>query len=125
MSKEQWKANGMFLFQFHQTLRTYLEDFIWDFNFYVSKNWPEDPICLHFPGMTSSVRFINFLLSFFPSKPFFLFRLHYLKYQFFLSAHIFSVLQQALLCPHKGETSGTTVVAQTFPQSASTFNPPN
>lgn len=40
--------------KFHQTLRTYLEDFIWEFHFYISKKWPDEPICLHFPGMTSS-----------------------------------------------------------------------
>lgn len=28
---------------------------MWDFHFYVAKNWPEDPICLHFPGCTSTV----------------------------------------------------------------------
>lgn len=46
---------GFFLFQFHQTLKTFLNDRVWDFHFYVSKNWPEQPVCLHFPGMTSSV----------------------------------------------------------------------
>lgn len=38
--------------KFHQTIRTYLKDKIWHFNFYVSKSWPKDPICLHFPGCT-------------------------------------------------------------------------
>ncbi|KAF6213729.1 hypothetical protein GE061_011451 [Apolygus lucorum] len=36
----------------HQTIRTYLRDRVWDFNFYVAKSWPEDPIILHFPGQT-------------------------------------------------------------------------
>lgn len=40
--------------KFHQTVKTYLHDFVWEFHFYVSKNWPDEPICLHFPGMTSS-----------------------------------------------------------------------
>lgn len=40
--------------KFHQTLKTYLNDRVWDFYFYVSKSWPESRICLHFPGMTSS-----------------------------------------------------------------------
>lgn len=43
------------LLQFHQTVKTYLKDCVWEFHFYVSKDWPNDPICLHFPGMTSSV----------------------------------------------------------------------
>ncbi|CAD7082020.1 unnamed protein product [Hermetia illucens] len=38
--------------KFHQTIRTYLNDRIWDFYFYVTKDWPETPICLHFPGCT-------------------------------------------------------------------------
>lgn len=38
--------------KFHQTIKTYLNDRVWQFYFYVSKNWPEDPICLHFPGCT-------------------------------------------------------------------------
>ncbi|KAL5281954.1 hypothetical protein ACFFRR_005319 [Megaselia abdita] len=38
--------------KFHQTIKTYLNDRIWQFHFYVSKKWPEDPICLHFPGCT-------------------------------------------------------------------------
>jgi hypothetical protein len=25
---------------------------VWQFYFYVSKNWPEDELCLHFPGCT-------------------------------------------------------------------------
>lgn len=40
--------------KFHQTLRTLLNDKVFDFHFYVSKSWPEDPICLHFPGMTKT-----------------------------------------------------------------------
>ncbi|XP_071448140.1 uncharacterized protein [Hetaerina americana] len=39
--------------KFHQTIKTYLHDRVWDFHFYVSKSWPEDPIILHFPGITS------------------------------------------------------------------------
>ncbi|XP_053687827.1 uncharacterized protein LOC128737248 [Sabethes cyaneus] len=38
--------------KFHQTIKTYLNDRIWQFYFYVSKTWPKDPICLHFPGCT-------------------------------------------------------------------------
>lgn len=41
-----------FAIKFHQTIRTYLKDKIWQFHFYISKTWPEDPICLHFPGCT-------------------------------------------------------------------------
>ncbi|XP_043522520.1 uncharacterized protein LOC122535228 [Frieseomelitta varia] len=40
--------------KFHQTLLTYIQDRVWDFNFYVANNWPDDAICLHFPGMTLS-----------------------------------------------------------------------
>ncbi|KAL0269520.1 UNVERIFIED_CONTAM: hypothetical protein PYX00_007224 [Menopon gallinae] len=40
--------------KFHQTIKTYLNDFVWEFHFYVARSWPDDPICLHFPGMTSS-----------------------------------------------------------------------
>uniref|UniRef100_A0A1B6MQD7 N-acetyltransferase domain-containing protein n=1 Tax=Graphocephala atropunctata TaxID=36148 RepID=A0A1B6MQD7_9HEMI len=40
--------------KFHQTLRTYLNDRVWDFYFYVSKEWPDQPVCLHFPGMTQT-----------------------------------------------------------------------
>ncbi|XP_049853594.1 uncharacterized protein LOC126334915 [Schistocerca gregaria] len=40
--------------KFHQTLRTYMNDRVWDFHFYVSKTWPDQPVCLHFPGMTNS-----------------------------------------------------------------------
>lgn len=48
---------GMSLYlQFHQTIQTYLNDRIWQFYFYVSKNWPEEPVCLHFPGCTLKVR---------------------------------------------------------------------
>ncbi|XP_073955651.1 uncharacterized protein [Choristoneura fumiferana] len=39
---------------FHQTIQTYRNNKVWDFHFYVAKNWPEDPICLHFPGCTST-----------------------------------------------------------------------
>ncbi|KAG8305904.1 hypothetical protein J6590_059540 [Homalodisca vitripennis] len=46
------------MFQFHQTLRTYLNDRVWDFYFYVSKEWPDQPVCLHFPGMTQTGEFI-------------------------------------------------------------------
>lgn len=38
--------------QFHQTIKTYLNHRIWQFHFYVSKTWPDDEICLHFPGCT-------------------------------------------------------------------------
>lgn len=44
-------------FKFHQTIQTYLNNKVWDFHFYVAKNWPEDPICVHFPGCTSTVRY--------------------------------------------------------------------
>ncbi|XP_011552042.3 uncharacterized protein LOC105383649 [Plutella xylostella] len=40
--------------KFHQTIQTYLNNKVWDFHFYVAKNWPEDPICLHFPGSTGT-----------------------------------------------------------------------
>ncbi|KAJ9596461.1 hypothetical protein L9F63_012500, partial [Diploptera punctata] len=40
--------------KFHQTLKTYLNDRVWDFYFYVSKTWPDTRVCIHFPGMTSS-----------------------------------------------------------------------
>ncbi|XP_076644614.1 uncharacterized protein LOC143354424 [Halictus rubicundus] len=40
--------------KFHQTLLTYTRDKVWDFHFYVANGWPEDAICLHFPGMTLS-----------------------------------------------------------------------
>ncbi|GBP19190.1 hypothetical protein EVAR_11512_1 [Eumeta japonica] len=42
--------------KFHQTIKTYLNNRVWDFNFYVAKTWPEDPICVHFPGCTSTLR---------------------------------------------------------------------
>lgn len=32
-----------------------MNDRVWDFNFYVANDWPDDEICLHFPGMTLSV----------------------------------------------------------------------
>ncbi|CRL04241.1 CLUMA_CG017343, isoform A [Clunio marinus] len=38
--------------KFHQTIKTYLNHRIWQFHFYVSKNWPEEEVCLHFPGCT-------------------------------------------------------------------------
>ncbi|KZC07690.1 hypothetical protein WN55_08010 [Dufourea novaeangliae] len=31
-----------------------MRDKVWDFHFYVANDWPEDAICLHFPGMTLS-----------------------------------------------------------------------
>ncbi|CAL7939209.1 unnamed protein product [Xylocopa violacea] len=40
--------------KFHQTLLTYMRDRVWDFHFYVANDWPDDSICLHFPGMTLS-----------------------------------------------------------------------
>lgn len=40
--------------KFHQTLKTFLNERVWDFFFYVTKTWPEEPVCLHFPGMTKS-----------------------------------------------------------------------
>ncbi|XP_050297231.1 glycine N-acyltransferase-like protein 2 isoform X4 [Anthonomus grandis grandis] len=40
--------------KFHQTLKTYLNDRVWDFHFYVTKTWPEQAVILHFPGMTRS-----------------------------------------------------------------------
>ncbi|XP_063362574.1 uncharacterized protein LOC134651402 isoform X2 [Cydia amplana] len=45
--------------KFHQTIQTYLNNKVWDFHFYVAKNWPEDPICLHFPGCTGSPNIAN------------------------------------------------------------------
>lgn len=48
--------------QFHQTIQTYLNNKVWDFHFYVAKNWPEDPICLHFPGCTSTVSKIRHII---------------------------------------------------------------
>ncbi|XP_030756760.1 glycine N-acyltransferase-like [Sitophilus oryzae] len=38
--------------KFHQTLKTFVNDRVWDFHFYVTKNWPEQAVILHFPGMT-------------------------------------------------------------------------
>ncbi|KAJ1526014.1 hypothetical protein ONE63_009188 [Megalurothrips usitatus] len=40
--------------KFHQALKTFLNDRVWDFHFYVSKSWPDEPVALHFPGMTCS-----------------------------------------------------------------------
>ncbi|XP_078039802.1 uncharacterized protein LOC144471541 [Augochlora pura] len=40
--------------KFHQTLLTHYWEHLWDFHFYVANDWPEQPICLHFPGMTKS-----------------------------------------------------------------------
>ncbi|CAG9134533.1 unnamed protein product [Plutella xylostella] len=52
--------------KFHQTIQTYLNNKVWEFHFYVAKSWPEDPICLHFPGCTSTgtlgFRFRNYKL---------------------------------------------------------------
>ncbi|XP_050101063.1 uncharacterized protein LOC126581444 [Anopheles aquasalis] len=38
--------------KFHETIKTYLNDRVWHFQFYRAKTWPDDPICLHFPGCT-------------------------------------------------------------------------
>lgn len=38
--------------KFHQTIQTYLNDRVWQFQFYRAKTWPEDPVCLHFAGCT-------------------------------------------------------------------------
>lgn len=43
------------LLQFHQTIKTYIKDKVWDFYFYVSLQWPDVLICLHFPGCTLTV----------------------------------------------------------------------
>ncbi|KAL0129535.1 hypothetical protein PUN28_001652 [Cardiocondyla obscurior] len=40
--------------KFHQTVLTYMRDRVWEFHFYVANDWPEEAICLHFPGMTLS-----------------------------------------------------------------------
>ncbi|XP_014297719.1 uncharacterized protein LOC103575638 isoform X1 [Microplitis demolitor] len=40
--------------KFHQTVLTYINNKVWDFYFYVANDWPEVPVCLHFPGMTLS-----------------------------------------------------------------------
>ncbi|XP_014210035.1 uncharacterized protein LOC106640486 [Copidosoma floridanum] len=40
--------------KFHQTLLTYMRNRVWEFHFYVANDWPEVPMCLHFPGMTLS-----------------------------------------------------------------------
>ncbi|XP_031787670.1 uncharacterized protein LOC100114973 isoform X1 [Nasonia vitripennis] len=40
--------------KFHQTLLTYIRNKVWEFHFYVANDWPEVPVCLHFPGMTLS-----------------------------------------------------------------------
>ncbi|XP_012222372.1 uncharacterized protein [Linepithema humile] len=40
--------------KFHQTVLTYMRNRVWEFHFYVANDWPEDAICLHFPGMTLS-----------------------------------------------------------------------
>ncbi|KAL3278550.1 hypothetical protein HHI36_016097, partial [Cryptolaemus montrouzieri] len=40
--------------KFHQTLKTFLNDRVWDFHFYVNKDWPERAVILHFPGMTKT-----------------------------------------------------------------------
>lgn len=36
----------------HQTLKLYLNNRVWNFHFYVSKDWPEKPILIQFPGCT-------------------------------------------------------------------------
>ena len=46
---------SFFCLQFHQTLLTYMRNKVWEFHFYVANDWPEVPVCLHFPGMTLSV----------------------------------------------------------------------
>ncbi|XP_033220765.1 uncharacterized protein LOC117175219 [Belonocnema kinseyi] len=38
--------------KFQQTLLTYMRHRVWEFHFYVANDWPEVPVCLHFPGMT-------------------------------------------------------------------------
>lgn len=38
--------------KFHQTVLTYMKHRVWEFHFYVANEWPEVPVCLHFPGMT-------------------------------------------------------------------------
>ncbi|CAB0041729.1 unnamed protein product [Trichogramma brassicae] len=40
--------------KFHQTLLTYMRNKVWEFHFYVADDWPQVPLCLHFPGMTLS-----------------------------------------------------------------------
>lgn len=40
--------------KFHQTVKTYMTDRVWNFHFYVAKNWPDEMVALHFPGMTST-----------------------------------------------------------------------
>ncbi|XP_070491817.1 uncharacterized protein [Chironomus tepperi] len=42
--------------KFHQTIKTYLTHRVWQFYFYVSKEWPDEniPVFLHFPGCTST-----------------------------------------------------------------------
>ncbi|CAH1989740.1 unnamed protein product [Acanthoscelides obtectus] len=40
--------------KFHQTLKTFLKDRVWEFYFYVTKTWPEQAVILHFPGMTKT-----------------------------------------------------------------------
>lgn len=40
--------------KFHETLKTYMNDRVWDFHFYVCKTWPEQLVILHFPGMTKT-----------------------------------------------------------------------
>ncbi|XP_017778395.1 PREDICTED: uncharacterized protein LOC108564033 [Nicrophorus vespilloides] len=51
--------------KFHQTVKTYINDRVWDFHFYVAKSWPEQVVTLHFPGMTRTVsNHIPFMHSF-------------------------------------------------------------
>lgn len=40
--------------KFHQTLLTYMRNRVWEFHFYVANGWPDETICIHFPGMTLS-----------------------------------------------------------------------
>lgn len=51
-----------FKLQFHQTIKTYLNDRVWRFQFYRAKTWPQDPVCLHFPGCTYTVSIIAYKL---------------------------------------------------------------
>ncbi|XP_055837863.1 uncharacterized protein LOC129906210 isoform X2 [Episyrphus balteatus] len=36
----------------HQTINIYIKNRIWDFHFYVSKEWPQKPVLIQFPGCT-------------------------------------------------------------------------
>jgi hypothetical protein len=46
---------SLILLQFQQTLKTFLTDRVWNFHFYVTKDWPHEPVALHFPGVTHTV----------------------------------------------------------------------